>query len=193
MLRKIGAFFVFDVKSKLSLRVLTTPLDIVNIVIMLLASCTSFEVVLCTSFCLSQNTRRAICTRSLTSELVDSRRLIILLDRSEALGFVFFEDVNVDCRYVRQCRTRYICLAANSICFRSAQTRYEINPSFAKQTYRATAISSCVSNISKIPQGIYLDVLEETIKNAQHKLSIFCIRPKVEIISSRTEVHDEQP
>ena len=47
-----------------------------------------------TLFCFSQNARRAICTRSLTSELVDSRRLIIVLDRSEALGFVFFEDVN---------------------------------------------------------------------------------------------------
>ena len=45
-------------------------------------------------FCYSQNARRAICTRSLTSELVDSRRLIIVLDRSEAIGFVFFENVN---------------------------------------------------------------------------------------------------
>ena len=43
---------------------------------------------------LLQNARRAICTRSLTSELADSLRLIIVLDRSEALGFVFFEDVN---------------------------------------------------------------------------------------------------
>ena len=50
--------------------------------------------VLRTSFCFSQNTRGVICTYSLTSELVDSRRLIIVLDRSEALGFVFFEDVN---------------------------------------------------------------------------------------------------
>ena len=33
-------------------------------------------------------------THSLTSELVDSRRLIIVLNRSEALGFVLFEDVN---------------------------------------------------------------------------------------------------
>ena len=47
-----------------------------------------------TSSCFSQNARGAICTCSLTSELVDSRRLIIVLDRSEALGFVFFEDVN---------------------------------------------------------------------------------------------------
>ena len=50
--------------------------------------------VLRTSFCFSQNARRAICTHSLTSELVDSRCLIIVLDRSEALGFVLFEDVN---------------------------------------------------------------------------------------------------
>ena len=132
--------------------------------------------VLRTSFCFSQNARRAICTHSLISELVDSRRLIIVLDRLETFGFVFFENVNVDCRYVRQCRTRYICLAANSICFHFVQARYKINPSFAKQTYRATAISSCVSNISKIPQGIYLDVLQEIIKNAQPELSIFCIR-----------------
>jgi hypothetical protein len=141
--------------------------------------------VLRTLFCSLQNVRRAICTRSLTSELVDSHRLIIVLDRLEALGFVFLEDVNVDCRYVRQCRTRYICLAANSICFHFVQARYEINPSFAKQTYRATAISSCVSNISKIPQGIYLDVPEEIIKNAPKNRSIF-VFDKVEIISSRT-------
>ena len=50
--------------------------------------------VLRTLFCFSQNARGAICTRSLTSELVDSLRLIIVLDRSEALGFVFFEDMN---------------------------------------------------------------------------------------------------
>ena len=50
--------------------------------------------VLRTLFCYPQNARRAICTRSLTSELVGSLRLIIVLDRSEALGFVFFEDVN---------------------------------------------------------------------------------------------------
>ena len=47
---------------------------------------------------LLQNARRAICTCSLTSELVDSRRLIIVLDRSETLGFVFFEDMDVDIR-----------------------------------------------------------------------------------------------
>ena len=57
-------------------------------------SFTSTDVVLRTLFCFSQNARRAIRTHSLTSELVDSRRLIIVLDRLEALGFVFFEDVN---------------------------------------------------------------------------------------------------
>ena len=61
---------------------------------MLLASFTSTDVVLRTLFCFSQNTRRAICTRSLTSKLADSLRLIIVLGRSEAIGFVFFEDVN---------------------------------------------------------------------------------------------------
>ena len=66
----------------------------------LLASFTSDDVVLRTLFCSLQNARRAICTHSLTSELVDLRRLIIVLDRLEALGFVFFEDVNVGCRYV---------------------------------------------------------------------------------------------
>ena len=50
-------------------------------------------------------------------------------------------------------------LCSNSIYCRFASIRYEINPSFAKQTYRAAVISSCVSNISKIPQGIYLDAL----------------------------------
>ena len=50
--------------------------------------------VLRTSFCFSQNARRAICTHSLTSELVDSFRLIIVLDRFSRFGFVFFEDVN---------------------------------------------------------------------------------------------------
>ena len=64
----------------------------------LLASFTSTDVVLRTSFCFSQNVHGAICTRSLTSELVDSRRLIIVFDRSEAICFVFFEDVNVDIR-----------------------------------------------------------------------------------------------
>ena len=54
--------------------------------------------VLRTSFCFSQNARRAICTRSLTSKLADSLRLIIVLDRLEALGFVFFEDMDVDIR-----------------------------------------------------------------------------------------------
>ena len=54
--------------------------------------------VLRTLFCFSQNARIAICTHSLTSELADSLRLIIVLNRSEALGFVFFEDVNVDIR-----------------------------------------------------------------------------------------------
>ena len=54
--------------------------------------------VLRTSFCFSQNTRGAICTYSLTSELVDSRRLIIVLDKFSHLGFVFFENVNVDIR-----------------------------------------------------------------------------------------------
>ena len=48
-------------------------------------------------------------------------------------------------------------LCSNSIYCRFAPIRYEINPSFAQQTYRAAGISSCVSNISKIPQGIYLD------------------------------------
>ena len=60
----------------------------------LLASVTSTDVVLRTLFCFLQNARIAICTHSLTSELVNSRRLIIVLDRSEALGFVFFEDMN---------------------------------------------------------------------------------------------------
>ena len=45
---------------------------------------------------------------------------------------------------------------SNSIYCRFAPIRYEINPSFAKQTYLAEGISSCVSNISKIPRGIYL-------------------------------------
>ena len=48
-------------------------------------------------------------------------------------------------------------LRSSSIYCRCASIRYEINPSFAKQTYRAVGISSCVSNISKIPSGIYLD------------------------------------
>ena len=60
----------------------------------LLASFPSTDVVLRTLFCFSQNARGAICTCSLTSELVDSRRLIIVLDRLEALGFVFSRDVN---------------------------------------------------------------------------------------------------
>ena len=60
---------------------------------MLLTSHTSFEVVLRTLSCYPQNARGAICTRSLTSELVDSRRLIIVLDRLKALGFVFSRDV----------------------------------------------------------------------------------------------------
>ena len=64
----------------------------------LLASFTSTDVVLRTLFCFSQNARRAICTHSLTSEPVASRRLIIVLDRLEALGFVFIENVNVDIR-----------------------------------------------------------------------------------------------
>ena len=54
--------------------------------------------VLRTLFCFSQNARRAICTRSLTSKLVDSLRLIIVFDRLETFGFVFFENVNVDIR-----------------------------------------------------------------------------------------------
>ena len=60
----------------------------------LLASFTSCDVVLRTLFSFSQNARRAICTHSLTSELVNSRHLIIVLDRLEALGFVFSRDVN---------------------------------------------------------------------------------------------------
>ncbi len=40
---------------------------------------------------------------------------------------------------------------------------------------------------------IRTSVHSEIIKNAQPKLCIFCIRPKVEIISSRTEVRDELP
>ena len=48
-------------------------------------------------------------------------------------------------------------LCSSSIYCRYASIRYEINPSFAQQTYRAEGISSCVSNISKIPWGIYLD------------------------------------
>ena len=51
--------------------------------------------VLRTLFCFSQNARRAICTHSLTRELVDSCSLIIVLDRLKALGFVFLEDVNI--------------------------------------------------------------------------------------------------
>ena len=38
--------------------------------------------------------------------------------------------------------------------------RYEINPSFTKQTYRVR------QHISKIPQGIYLDVLQEIKKHS---------------------------
>ena len=64
----------------------------------LLASFTSTDVVLRTLFCFLQNARGAICTRSLTSKLADSLRLIIVLDRFSHLGFVFFEDVNVDIR-----------------------------------------------------------------------------------------------
>ena len=57
-------------------------------------------------------------------------------------------------------------LCSNSIYCRYAPIRYEINPSsfwhispLARnaKAYRAVGISSCVSNISKIPQGIYLD------------------------------------
>ena len=69
-----------------------------NRVIILLASYATCVAVLRTSFCFSQNARGAICTRSLTSELVDSLRLIIVFDRLEALGFVFSRDVNVDIR-----------------------------------------------------------------------------------------------
>ena len=50
-------------------------------------------------------------------------------------------------------------LCSNSIYCRYAPIRYEINPSFAKQTYRAEGISSCVSNISTIPLGIDIDFL----------------------------------
>ena len=64
--------------GQLSLGVLATPFDIVNSVIILLASFTSREVVLRTLFCYSQNARGAICTRSLTSKLADSLRLIIV-------------------------------------------------------------------------------------------------------------------
>ena len=32
------------------------------------------------------------------------------------------------CRYASLGSARYICLTANSICFRFAQTRYDINP-----------------------------------------------------------------
>ena len=75
------SIFVFDQRSKLTLLVLKVAFDIVNRVIILLASYATCVAVLRTSFCFSQNARRAICTQSLTSELVDSRRLIIVLDR----------------------------------------------------------------------------------------------------------------
>ena len=86
--------------------------------------------------------------------------------------------VLIFCRYASHCSARYICLAANSICFRSAQTRYEINPLFAKQTYRAVGISSCVSNISKIPQGIYLFENWGARRAAfrQRKVRLLCFR-----------------
>ena len=77
MLRNVGAFFVFDQRSKLSLGVLAISFDIVNSVIILLASFAAYVAVLRTMFCYSQNARGAICTRSLTSELADSLRLII--------------------------------------------------------------------------------------------------------------------
>ena len=49
-------------------------------------------------------------------------------------------------------------------------TRYEINPSFAQQTYRVSGISSCVSNVSKIPLGIYLDARYPLGDNTPNRL-----------------------
>ena len=43
-------------------------------------------------------------------------------ENSSSLFLILF------CRYASLRSARYICLAANSICFRVAQTRYDINP-----------------------------------------------------------------
>ena len=55
------------------------------------------------------------------------------------------------------CSARYICLAANSICFRYAQTRYDINPR-SLLTYLACgeeckSISSATAHIKRV--GVY--------------------------------------
>ena len=112
------------------------------------------------------------------------------------LALVFsFVDIFTFVKYVHESELDMFSLCSNSIYCCFASIRYEINPycfwhispmARNAKAYRAVGISSCVSNISKIPRGIYLDVLKEIIKNAQPKLSIFCIRPKVKIISSRT-------
>ena len=89
--------FVLGLSSRLAPKKTAQHIVEPPFLIILLASFTTYVVVLRTMFCYSQNARRAICTRSLTSELADSLRfdyMQIVLDRSEALGFVFFEDMN---------------------------------------------------------------------------------------------------
>ena len=59
---------------------------------------------------------------------------------------------------------RYICLMANSICFRFAQTRYDINPSrpaghiacVANIEFWISRLWRGIQNISQIPRGIYI-------------------------------------
>ena len=74
-----------------------------------------------------------------------------------------------------------ICLAAFDI----------INPSCAAAHIECVAHIDSQREISKIPQGIYIDVLEEIIKKCSANAEHFLYRPKVELISWRTEVRDE--
>ena len=89
-----------------------------------------------------------------------------MLDRFSHLGFVFFEDANIvnmlhfvqlDIFALRQIRYNRP----------NGRFRYDINPTFAKQTYRVNVrvANSHIERrrrISKITQGIYIDVKKQT-------------------------------
>ena len=72
------------------------------------------------------------------------------------------------CRYASHSSARYICLVANSICFRFAQSRYDINPRSRSEHIECVSTYRTLKRISKIRKSGFISmssVLKDTTLN----------------------------
>ena len=72
------------------------------------------------------------------------------------------------------CSARYICLAANSICFRYAQTRYDINPRSRSEHIECVSTYRTRKRISKIRESGFIS-MRSVLKGTTLKKNLFFI------------------